>query len=217
MAKRRIPRYQRNADGTSAKRSVPTGRIAADLSQQAPNNSYGCPLLFYEDTPFTCVDCGKEEIWTAKQQQWWYEVAKGSIYSRSKRCRDCRRKYRARRQTGVPPEQPVRTVGELMKIVRTEIEPALCAAGFVFESRNRQHYRGERVWLDYVGCGRTFSFSFDPHLAQLKAELLGLDGDVRTIAAIEFQAPRTRADMMETVQEFTSAVIASLGDISADS
>ncbi|HVX14356.1 MAG TPA: zinc-ribbon domain-containing protein [Pirellulales bacterium] len=216
MAKRRIPRYRRNADETEAERRARIGRIAADLSQQASNNSFS-PLLFYEDTPFACIDCGKEEIWTAEQQQWWYEVAKGSIYSRAKRCRDCRRKHRARREAGVPPDQPVRTAGELMKIIRIEIEPALCAAGFLFESRNRQYHPGERVWLDYVGRGRTFSFSFDPRLAQLKAELLSPDGDVLTVAAIKFQMPRTTADVMETVNEFTSAVIAFLADIPADS
>ena len=45
---------------------------------------------FYLDLPFTCRDCGSKEIWTAKQQKWWYEVAQGSIYSRAIRCRACR-------------------------------------------------------------------------------------------------------------------------------
>lgn len=64
--------------------------ILADQSKLAPNNSY-CPPTEYRDTEFTCVDCGKVECWTAKQQQWWYEVAKGSINAGAKRCRDCRR------------------------------------------------------------------------------------------------------------------------------
>ncbi len=64
--------------------------IMADLSKQAPNNSYSPPTE-YRDTEFTCVDCGKEEVWTAQQQQWWYEVAKGPINGRAIRCRDCRR------------------------------------------------------------------------------------------------------------------------------
>lgn len=63
--------------------------IVADQSKVAPNNSYGPPTE-YLDTEFTCVDCGEEEVWTAKQQQWWYEVAKGSINGRAIRCRDCR-------------------------------------------------------------------------------------------------------------------------------
>lgn len=64
--------------------------IVANLSKQASNNSY-CPPLEYRDTEFNCRDCGRKETWTAKQQQWWYEVAKGSIYSGARRCRDCRR------------------------------------------------------------------------------------------------------------------------------
>jgi len=64
----------------------------------APNNSYGAPDFvrrgYYVDRPFRCVDCGKEEIWTGTQQKWWYEVAKGFVYSTANRCRLCRRKRR---------------------------------------------------------------------------------------------------------------------------
>lgn len=103
MAKqhRRVPRYQREAE---VERSAETknGRIPADVAAQAPNNSYG-PPLFYEDCEFTCVGCGCQEVWTAEQQKWWYEVAKGSIYSRAVRCRACRQ---ARRDgTALPPEE----------------------------------------------------------------------------------------------------------------
>lgn len=64
--------------------------ILADLSKQAPNGSY-CPPTEYRDTEFECVDCGKSECWTARQQQWWYEVAKGPVQSGAKRCGECRR------------------------------------------------------------------------------------------------------------------------------
>jgi hypothetical protein len=67
----------------------------------APNNSYGAPDFvrrgYYIDTPFRCVDCNKEEIWTGTQQKWWYEVAKGFVYSSAIRCRGCRHKERQRR------------------------------------------------------------------------------------------------------------------------
>jgi Probable zinc-ribbon domain len=67
----------------------------------APNNSYGAPDFvrrgYYTDIPFRCVDCGKEEIWTGTQQKWWYEIAKGFVYSTAIRCRACRRKERDRR------------------------------------------------------------------------------------------------------------------------
>jgi hypothetical protein len=66
----------------------------------APNNSYGAPDFvrrgYYVDRPFRCADCGKEEIWTGTQQKWWYEVAKGFVYSMAIRCRLCRRKERER-------------------------------------------------------------------------------------------------------------------------
>jgi hypothetical protein len=32
---------------------------------------------YYRDESFTCRDCGVVEVWTATQQKWWYEVAKG--------------------------------------------------------------------------------------------------------------------------------------------
>ncbi len=72
---------------------IPQGAIPANVEQQAPNNSYS-PPLYYVDKPFRCVDCGKEEVWTASQQKWYYEVAKGSIYGTAIRCHACRKKRR---------------------------------------------------------------------------------------------------------------------------
>lgn len=66
--------------------------IIANLSKQAPNSSH--PPTEYRDVDFTCVDCGSPEVWTARQQQWWYEVAKGSVYATAIRCRECRRQKR---------------------------------------------------------------------------------------------------------------------------
>lgn len=73
--------------------SIPRRSIPADPSKQAPNNSYG-PPLFYKDLEFTCRDCGAEEVWTAEQQQWYYEVAKQPIYGTAVRCGPCRAKIR---------------------------------------------------------------------------------------------------------------------------
>lgn len=65
------------------------------------NNTCVPPPEFYFARPFTCRDCGAEEIWTAKQQKWWYEVAHGHIDSRAVRCLACRRAHRERlRSTG---------------------------------------------------------------------------------------------------------------------
>ena len=52
---------------------------------------------YYENKAFTCMDCGSQEVWTAKQQKWWYEVAGGEIETTAIRCRKCRRKERDRK------------------------------------------------------------------------------------------------------------------------
>ncbi len=73
---------------------IPPDAIPADPSQQASNNSYSAPL-YYRDIEFMCSDCGVSEVWKAKDQKWYFEVVKGSIYSGPKRCRACRMKLRA--------------------------------------------------------------------------------------------------------------------------
>lgn len=42
---------------------------------------------FYLDWKFACKDCGKVEIWTGRQQKWWYEVARGEVEQVAVRCR----------------------------------------------------------------------------------------------------------------------------------
>ena len=76
-------------------------RVLVNLDKLAPDNSYDWPEFklrgHYLDKPFTCQDCGKPQVWTATQQKWWYEVARGEIHSVASRCRACRRKERERR------------------------------------------------------------------------------------------------------------------------
>lgn len=86
---------------------------AVPVSKELILNPSWSPIDWYErgyylDSPFQCVDCGVEEVWTATQQKWWYEVAKGYVYSHAKRCRTCRRakretKVEARRRSGHAP------------------------------------------------------------------------------------------------------------------
>lgn len=84
-----------------APKPLPVGSAPVNEALLAPNNSYGAPDFVYRghylDKPFTCAGCGKEEIWTATRQKWWYEVAKGFVYSIAKLCRNCRRKVQAQR------------------------------------------------------------------------------------------------------------------------
>src|SRR5262245_52609695 len=87
----------------TARRSTPhpIGIARVNESLLAPYKSYGVPGFvmrgYYQDVPFRCQVCAKEETWTAAQQKWWYEVAKGYVYSTAKFCRPCRKKGQARR------------------------------------------------------------------------------------------------------------------------
>lgn len=73
-----------------------------DVSRLAPDNSYGVPDFVrrghYADIGFRCVDCGAEGVWSAQRQKWWYEVARGGVWTTARRCRACRAKRRAQRE-----------------------------------------------------------------------------------------------------------------------
>lgn len=79
-------------DSTGKSIPLPPGAVVADVSQQVSWNSWnGWQPPYYADVEFVCVDCGVEETWTAEDQKWYYEVAKGSLYDRAGRCLACRR------------------------------------------------------------------------------------------------------------------------------
>ena len=77
-----------------AQRSHPTA-LPADHSRLTHINTYGALPNYYIDKPFTCRDCGKEEIWRAADQKWYYEEAKGHIDARAIRCHACRAKRKS--------------------------------------------------------------------------------------------------------------------------
>ena len=78
---------------------ISPGIVLADPYQLDHNNT--CALLpgYYADKAFTCRDCGVQQVWTAKQQKWWYEVAKGNLDTTAVRCRPCRKIERERKAT----------------------------------------------------------------------------------------------------------------------
>lgn len=91
-----MPRRAPPSDETA---DLPVGAVPCRPERLAPNNSYGTAFMlrgYYLDLPFQCRDCGSQEVWRARQQQWWYEVAKGEVNSTATRCRACRRKERER-------------------------------------------------------------------------------------------------------------------------
>ncbi|MEF8715567.1 MAG: zinc-ribbon domain containing protein [Accumulibacter sp.] len=78
----------------------PPGAVFCDATRLAYGSSYGVPAFvdrgYYVDIAFRCRDCGVECVWTAAQQKWWYEVARGNVETRAVRCRSCRIKERER-------------------------------------------------------------------------------------------------------------------------
>ena len=64
--------------------------LPADPTKLDHINTYGWLPEFYVDKPFVCRDCGKEEIWKASDQKWYYEEAKAHMDATSVRCHDCR-------------------------------------------------------------------------------------------------------------------------------
>lgn len=80
-------------------RYLPVNRLALQ-----PDGSYGAPEFvnrgYYQDITFCCVDCGAPEVWTAERQKWWYETAKGNVWTIAKRCKACRMEKRKIRDHG---------------------------------------------------------------------------------------------------------------------
>ena len=74
---------------TNLKRHHPSAR-KADQSKMDHINTYGKLPEYYIDKPFVCRDCGKEEIWKAKDQKWYLEEAKGHSDATAVRCHACR-------------------------------------------------------------------------------------------------------------------------------
>ncbi|HYW78944.1 MAG TPA: zinc-ribbon domain containing protein [Thermoguttaceae bacterium] len=72
---------------------IPPGAIPANTAQQAPAGY--SRRYYYKDLEFTCVDCGAEEIWTAEDQQWYFEVIKAHPLSTATHCSECRKKRKA--------------------------------------------------------------------------------------------------------------------------
>jgi len=64
--------------------------IEADHNELSHNNTYGLLPIYYVDKFFYCKECDTQEVWTAKQQKWWYETAKGHIDSTAVHCKNCR-------------------------------------------------------------------------------------------------------------------------------
>lgn len=72
--------------------------IPADSAKLDHINTYGELPDYYIDQHFICRNCGKREIWKARDQKWYYEEAKGHIDAVAVECHDCRKARKSGRQ-----------------------------------------------------------------------------------------------------------------------
>jgi hypothetical protein len=139
---------------------------AVDQTALGPGGGYSQPDFvergYYLDQPFVCESCGIDQVWTAAQQKWWYEVAKGSLYSRATHCRACRHKRKsggARSQNPRADRTPYRTARTLLTKIQVKIEPKLLAAGFQPSARKTRARDGS-LFIDYTRANDLFTLSW---------------------------------------------------------
>lgn len=204
-AKQKPKRKRRQGvDGTRfvhgySEKNMPPDAIWADPAQQVANNSYSPPPTFYADKKFVCVDCGCEETWTARQQKWYYEVAKGSLYATAVRCRTCRAKRR-KTHNGQGDPNPIKHSGTVLKRIRVAIEPALIEAGFNRE-KTRKIDNIIPAPVEYSRSDLILRCSLDWHSGDIVAETMNCAAEYRLIARL-----RWRADP-DVVEAFSSTLL----------
>jgi hypothetical protein len=76
---------------TPAQQKNHPSAVSADHRKLSHINTYGTLPEFYLDRPFICRKCGKQQIWKAKDQKWYYEKAKGHTDAFAVECHACRK------------------------------------------------------------------------------------------------------------------------------
>jgi len=130
------------------------GMVMADKSRLAHyNTTFGEVPDFYLDQAFTCRDCRAQEVWTAKQQKWWHEVAQGSVYSHAVRCRACRQARRALREAALRNEGANLLGEEVARLRALTVQKPGADALAQVEAALQSKWRSLRVVaIEVMGC-----------------------------------------------------------------
>jgi hypothetical protein len=92
---------ERAREKSRAQRELAKKHILVNPENLRPTNSYGTPEFvrrgYYIDMAFHCKSCGAAQVWTETQQKWWYESAKGDVWTTAVLCRPCRKREQTRR------------------------------------------------------------------------------------------------------------------------
>ena len=92
---------ERAHEAARVQQELAKGHLLVNPGNLRRNNSYGTPEFmergYYVDVHFHCKSCGAAQVWTEAQQKWWYESAKGDVWTTAVLCRPCRKREQARR------------------------------------------------------------------------------------------------------------------------
>ncbi len=80
---------------------IPPGAVAVNSVEVRHHSMLLNIPRYYQDKHFECRECGTPEIWTAQQQQWWYEVIKGDLETTAVYCKTCRQRYKAEKEARI--------------------------------------------------------------------------------------------------------------------
>ncbi len=77
---------------------LPPGAVRANLRRQVYPESITPPRYFYTDEEYECAACKQAFVFSANEQQYWYEDLQFELWVKPFRCVECRRQRRNKRK-----------------------------------------------------------------------------------------------------------------------
>ena len=74
---------------------MPRGAVRGNVRHQAYCSMCHVPKYFYVDETITCLQCGRDFVFSGKEQKYWYEALRFNFHSVAIRCPGCRRRRRS--------------------------------------------------------------------------------------------------------------------------
>ena len=90
---------------------LPPGAVRGNPAAQNYCSAHHVPRYFYVDERHTCVQCGSDFLFSAKEQKFWYETLRFISCSRAIRCPSCRKHKRTDSALRAQLAQALRTLG----------------------------------------------------------------------------------------------------------
>ena len=107
----------------------------ADISKQTFCDDP--PYLAFYDATHRCEDCGKEFIFGASEQRYWYEELRFWVQSRPKQCKECRKKRRVQIGANLAYQRALKDLDETSPLSMLEVVSAAISAGYAEKAKMR--------------------------------------------------------------------------------